>query len=100
MRKIYKRNQTIEVTTPNNVKIEATVLGRVAHETQTHSYGKFTCDTYLCYAQNRLFTYNVDTEDDGTVEEYYGKTVCKYCVIPDIDDDNQTPTWTTTSTIS
>lgn len=93
---ILKNKQKINVITPNGVNIEATVLCRVARETKISCGNKFTCTIYLCYAQNRLFTYHVDIEDDGTVEQYYGKTVCQYCVIPDIDDNQ--PMWTSTST--
>lgn len=96
MKKIYKRNQTIEVTTPNNVKIEATVIRRVAHEITRYNDVDYACDTYLCYAQNRLFTYIVE-EDHGIVEESYGELVCEYCIIP--KDEPKQQLWTTSSTI-
>lgn len=67
----------------NNTEIEAVVV-------DVQSMGDCQ-NMYICYAQNRLFTYWVqgyqDMETGEWNSEYIeGKTIVDYCIIPEYDD--------------
>lgn len=80
-----KTKEIIEVRTPNGITIAAVVLSEV--------FKSEDCTIYICYSQNRLFTYIVDNvflyvEGDLQDIEYpnFGKVICDYCVIPELDE--------------
>lgn len=61
--------RVLSVTTPNEEKTIALVIGELSHN-------------LVCYSKNNmLFTV---WEDDENL--YYGETIAEYCIIPEYDD--------------
>lgn len=80
-----KNKGIIEVTTPDGTTIAAVALLKI-FELEDSSI-------YVCYSQNRLFTYIVDNVFlyvDGDLQDIgysnFGKVICDYCVIPELDE--------------
>ena len=95
-----EKHDVFEFTAPNGVVITAVVLDKTTHYAEsTDNYSA----TYLCYTQNRIFTY-IYTErtlpvcigqdeygDDRfeyqDVKEYeFGKIIVDYAILPDYDE--------------
>ena len=80
-----KRGDIFTFTAPNGVEVTAVVIARVVHEV---SY-KWATERFVCYAQNRLFTY----EEFHCIYEFmkeepkskYGEVIVDYAVLPDYD---------------
>ena len=95
-----KKNDVFQFTAPNGVEVIAVVLDKTTHLAEMND--DYTA-VYLCYAQNRIFSY-IYTErtvpvcigqdeygDDRfeyqDVKEYeYGKVVVDYAILPDYDE--------------
>lgn len=94
-----KKNDVFTFTAPNGVEVQAVVLNKVTHFAETtENYSA----TYLCYSQNRLFTwihsertlpvcigqdeYGDDRfEYQDITEDMYGETIVDYAILPDYD---------------
>lgn len=68
--------ETVKVTTPNGVEIDAVIVKKLSFK------------TWICYAQNRLFTVDVyihliDGKSKWKIK--YGEIICDYCIIPNLD---------------
>ena len=74
-----KRNEIFTFTAPNGVEVTAVVVGTTG--IQEDYFGRQFLN-HVCYAQNRLFTYNewVDVE-----QKLYGETLVDHCILPDYD---------------
>ena len=86
-----KKNDVFTFTAPNGVEVTAVVVH--VYETRNEWYSVIQSD-YLCYAQNRIFTYfeevgrrNAFTPDEETyiLRACYGKVLVDYAVLPDYD---------------
>lgn len=90
-----KKDTIFEFTTPNGVKVLAVCIGCVA--SLEARFG--ITNTFVCYSQNRVFTYIIDyvqlpIEVETGVIEYqccetnhrFGSILCDYCIIPEYDE--------------
>ena len=87
-----KKNDVFIFTAPNGVEVTAVVIAELSS-----SYNEMDDSVYkefLCYAQNRLFTYaetyrreNAFTPEEAifTTESVYGEILVDYCILPDYD---------------
>ena len=74
-----KKNDVFTFTDSNGAEVIAVVIDELS--AHVIDYTDCTTFTYLCYAQNHLFTFIVD--------EYYrcfGKVIVEYAVLPDYDE--------------
>lgn len=78
-----KKNEIFTFTAPNGVEVTAVCVEEIGYNVR---FGIATT-TYLCYSQNRLFTYinKIDTLEN-TNDSGYGITLVEYCVIPEYDE--------------
>ena len=79
-----KKNDIFTFTAPNGVEVTAVAINRVAYEVD---YLK-AVERWLCYAQNRLFTYEEShpiCQDDVPHRFKYGEVIVDYCILPDYD---------------
>lgn len=79
-----KKNDVFTFTAPNGVEVTAVVINRVAYEIGF----KYVVERWLCYAQNRVFTYDEShllchNELPHTFK--YGEVLVDYAVLPDYD---------------
>ena len=82
-----EKHDIFQFTAPNGVKVIGVVLDKIAYK----CYMSWHITTFLCYAQNRLFTYlkKEDTNCNGFVIETiyeYDKVVVDYAILPDYDE--------------
>ena len=87
-----KKNEIFTFTAPNGVEVIAIVVAEL-----DSSYNEMDDSIYkefLCYAQNRLFTYaetyrreNAFTEEEAifTTDKDYGKVLVDYIILPNYD---------------
>lgn len=77
-----KKNEIFTFTAPNGVEVTAVVIASVGFAVHIRTAER----TYLCYSQNKLFTYieKKDIYTDEVVMEY-GEVIVDYCVIPKYD---------------
>ena len=81
-----KKNDIFTFTAPNGVEVTAVVVAKVAHEVDY----KWATKRFVCYAQNRLFTY----EESHCIWEHmneepkskYGEVLVNYAILPDYDE--------------
>lgn len=80
-----RKNDVFTFTAPNGVEATAVVVAKVAHEVDY----KWATERFVCYAQNRLFTY----EESHCIWEHmnekpkskYGEVIVDYAILPDYD---------------
>ena len=89
------KNDIFEFTAPNGVEVTAVALWEVSTMEEEYVdegvWGIAT--TWLCYAQNRLFTlietchqYEVGYEEIATsISKEYGENIVNYAILPDYD---------------
>jgi hypothetical protein len=90
-----KKNDIFTFTAPNGVEVTAIVVGKVGYDV----YIRTATTTYLCYAQNRLFTIkevmkairdDLDikrgTAGAESLSYEYGEIIVEYCFLPDYDN--------------
>lgn len=90
-----KKGTIFEFTAPNSAEVLAVCIDCVA----TVEAGSGITNTFVCYGQNRLFTYLIDYTnlpievEEGVIEYQLcesnprlGSTLCEYCVIPEYDE--------------
>lgn len=89
-----KKGTIFEPTVPNGAEVIAVCIDCVA--TTETSFG--ITNTFVCYGQNRLFTYILDyvqlpIEGENGIEYQlcesnprFGFVLCDYCVIPEYDE--------------
>ena len=79
-----KKNEIFTFTAPNGVEVTAVVVKELSYRVMA---GEATTQ-YLCYSQNRLFTYE-KVEDvwhkERPVNYKYGKVIVDYAILPDYD---------------
>lgn len=88
-----KKHEIFTFTAPNRVEVTAVVVDKLNStydELEDSMYVE-----YLCYAQNKLFTYHeqigrknpyTPEEEEYTIKEGFGRIVIDYCILPDYDD--------------
>ena len=80
-----KKNEIFTFIAPNGVEITAVVVKELSYRVIA---GEATTQ-YLCYSQNRLFTYE-KVEDvwhtERPVNYKYGKVIVDYALLPDYDE--------------
>lgn len=79
-----KKNEIFTFTAPNGVEVTAIAINRVAYEVDY----KQAVERWLCYAQNRLFTYEESHPicQENTPHSFkYGEDIVSYCTIPEYD---------------
>ena len=80
-----KKNDIFTFTAPNGIEVTAIVVAEVAYEVDY----KWATKRFVCYAQNKLFTY----EESHCIWEHmneepkskYGEILVDYCILPDYD---------------
>ena len=80
-----KKNDVFAFTAPNGVEVTAVVIAEVAYEVDF----KWATERFVCYAQNRLFTY----EESHCIGDFmkeepkskYGEIIVDYAILPDYD---------------
>lgn len=70
-----KQGDIFTCVTPNGAVVRAVVVHTICN------VGDQYTRVYLCYSQNRLFTF-----EDHFGHKRYGETVEEYCVIPKYDE--------------
>lgn len=78
-----KKNDVFVFTTEEGIEVPAVVVACISSSDYRESF--------LCYAQNRLFNYSIYYDFDwetgqNTVDEAFEGTLCDYCVIPELDE--------------
>jgi hypothetical protein len=90
-----KKNDVFTFTAPNGVEVVGVVVAYMNLESHIDDgWDSTTVSTWLCYAQNRLFTYKHkysvlhDSWGNTRAEGYgeYGETIVDYAVLPDYDE--------------
>ena len=79
-----EKNEIFTFTAPNEVEVTAVIINRVAYEVDY----KEAIERWLCYAQNRLFTYEESHsiwQEDAPHKFKYGEVLVEYCILPDYD---------------
>ena len=88
-----RKHDVFTFTAPNGVEATAVVIAELSS-----SYNEMDDSIYkefLCYAQNRLFTYaetykreNAFTEEETifTADKDYGEVIVDYAILPDYDE--------------
>lgn len=79
-----KKNDVFTFTAPNGEEVTAVVISSVSYEVD---YFK-AVERWLCYAQNRLFTYEEShsvCQDDAPHKFKYGEILVDYAILPDYD---------------
>lgn len=79
-----KKNEIFTFTAPDGVEVTAIAINRVAYEVDY----KQAVERWLCYAQNRLFTYeeiHSIVREDSPNRFKYGNVIVEYCTIPKYD---------------
>jgi hypothetical protein len=90
-----EKGMIFEFIAPNSANVSAVCLECI--NTSDSEFG--ITNTFLCYGQNRLFTYMIDyiscpVEVEEGVLDYqlcetnprFGSVVCDYCIIPEYDE--------------
>ncbi len=81
-----KKNDIFTFTAPNGAEVRAVVVSLMKKTIIKDGHGfnrMFTYD-WLCYAQNRLFTYMEIRHTKG-VNTRYGEVLVDYAILPDYD---------------
>lgn len=83
-----KRNDIFTFTAPNGVEVTAVALDCISSSNILGS-----TNTWICYAQNRIFTCIEEQHDftsfskcDVTTNYKYGGTIVNYAILPDYDE--------------
>ena len=87
-----KKNDVFTFTAPNGVEVTAVVVDKL-NSTYDELEDSMHVE-YLCYAQNRLFTYHeqigrknpyTPEEEEYTIKGGFGRIVVDYCILSDYD---------------
>lgn len=81
------KNDVFTFTAPNGVEVTAIALDCISSSNTLGS-----TNTWICYAQNRIFTYIEEQHDftgfskcDVTTNYKYGEILVDYAILPDYD---------------
>lgn len=86
------KNDIFTFIAPNGVEVTAIVVAKL--DSTYNEIDDSIYQEYLCYSQNRLFTYaetcqreNAFTLEEATfiTESVYGEVLVDYCIIPEYD---------------
>lgn len=84
-----KKNNIFTFTAPNGEEVTAVAIDCISNE--SNSIG--CTNIWLCYSQNRLFTYIIEQHDftgfgkcDVASSAKYGKVLVDYAILPDYDE--------------
>ena len=78
-----RKNNVFTFTAPNGVEVTAVVVDIIA---SWYELGGLKEIVYLCYAQNRLFTWKEELFGSARNFSLYGRVVAEYAVLPDYDE--------------
>lgn len=82
-----KKHDIFTFKAPNGVEVTAVVVAGVAREVDYNLQRE--TKRFICYAQNRLFTYEESYSIWDLMEEEpkskYGEILIDYCILPDYD---------------
>lgn len=89
-----KKNDIFTFTAPNGIEVTAVVVAILQVSDETFDGVLQINEICLCYAQNRLFTYEWhDSSYEVGYEEYahsfgesYGEVLVDYAILPDYDE--------------
>lgn len=83
-----KKNDIFTFTAPNGAEVTAVALDCISSSNILGS-----TNTWICYAQNRIFTYIEEQHDftgfskcDVTNNYKYGEVIADYAILPDCDE--------------
>ena len=96
-----EKHDIFQFTAPNGVKVIGAVIEEIKRNYNENTDQLFT--QFLCYAQNRLFTYNIvystvtvavgqnefgdDVfEEQQVADDSFGEVLVDYCILPDYDE--------------
>jgi hypothetical protein len=77
-----KKGDIFTFTAPNGAEVTAVVIAEINHKFNNATQEEN--NTYLCYAQNRLFTIKA-VYTPTSINEEYGEIIVEYCILPDYD---------------
>lgn len=80
-----KKNDIFTFTAPNGVEVQAVVINKLSYRVMAGE----TTTTWICYAQNRLFTYKMIQDiwyKSKPIEYHYGEILVEYAILPDYDE--------------
>ena len=78
-----KKNDVFTFTAPNGVEVTGIVVDIIA---SWYELGGLKEIVYLCYAQNRLFTWKEELFGSARNKSFYGRVVAEYTILPDYDE--------------
>ena len=78
-----KKNDVFTFTAPNGAEVTAVVVAEINHKFNNTTQEEK--NSYLCYAQNRLFTIKA-VYTPTSINEEYGEIIVEYCILPDYDE--------------
>ena len=80
-----KKNDIFTFTAPNGVEVIAVVIAKVAYEIEN----KWATERFVCYAQNRIFTYEeshcIWKHMNEKPKSKYDEVIVDYAILPDYD---------------
>lgn len=81
-----KKNEIFTFTTSNGIEVTAVAISLVGKTIvkDSHGFNSMFIYTWLCYAQNRLFTYKETSLKDEIIRRY-GEILVEYAVLPKYD---------------
>lgn len=81
-----KKNDVFTFTALNGVEVQAVVISLMKKTIikDSHGFNSMFIYDWLCYAQNRLFTYMEISHKKG-INTRYGEVLVDYAILPDYD---------------
>lgn len=82
-----KKNDVFTFTAPNGVEVVAVVVSLMKKTIikDSHGFNSMFVYDWLCYAQNRLFTYMEISHKKG-INTRYGEVIVDHAILPDYDE--------------
>ena len=77
-----KKNDVFTFIAPNGAEVTGVVVDTIA---RWYELGRLSTTVYLCYAQNKLFTWKEEFKHGELIDSYYGRVTMDYAVLPDYD---------------
>lgn len=87
-----KKNDVFTFTAPNGAEVTGIVVNLLTSSIEEGPCDYYEFRTWLCYAQNRLFTYmeaygsRWPDEPEETLWTSFDKVLVDYAILPDYDD--------------
>lgn len=77
-----KKNDVFAFTAPNGGEVAAVVVDIIARWLDFNGHSTMV---YLCYAQNKLFTWRQEFIHGKLLNSHYGRVAVDYAILPDYD---------------